>query len=127
MITRPFKLSDWKEVNDIWLKYHATNFGLPPISQTCFTEVTEHEGKIICAGIIHLIPEAIIVMDLDSPIGPRIRAIEALLERGKANLHEQGYENLHCFVQDLAFENFLRKRCGFTDVRGKALVSIIEG
>jgi hypothetical protein len=122
MIARALFSSDLEAIDELWRKYHQDSYGLPPIDQTIFEQVVEHEGKIICAGVVHLIPEAIIVMDLEAELQHRIFAIGALLTNGCERLTELEYDQLHAFIQDEKFERYLRKRHGFNDVKGKALV-----
>lgn len=122
MLTKPIRTKqDFLDVDKLWKKFYCDQFGLPSTREIVHTQMSVKDGNVICAGLIRLIPEAIILTDLDADRKDRTTAINNILASGEDFLNKSGIDGLHCFVQSKQFENFLVNKCGFTVCKGTAL------
>ena len=84
--------------------------------------VTDNNDNIIGFGAVQPIFESVIVIDKTQSLADRVAVFEQLLNKAYEEMHEQGISQLHAFVQDTKFENFLIGRYGFVPTKGTALV-----
>src|SRR5690348_4840229 len=83
--------------------------------------VEDTKGRIISGGIIRSISEVILVTDKNINSISRIKALNELLKYGEYVSKKNGRNEIHAFVIDKRFENFLIK-FGFREANGKCLV-----
>jgi hypothetical protein len=116
MKIRPFQDKDWKEVKIIHEKYHEKDFPMPQfLANDCIGKyVVEDNGKIILAGSLHLLVEAIVVTDVSA--APR-QIHEALSKFLTVSTYESKFYQLHCTVFDPKWMKQLVKR-GFQKCKG---------
>lgn len=128
MNVRPLRLVDKKEVDKIYDDYYSDN-EYPDFFKTegpdrfhCTFAVEDDSGKIIVAGGIKTIAEAVVVTDKSLP--PTIR-LDALLQAlGSSIFIAQGmkYQQIHAFVNhDDKYVNTLQK-FGFKLIDAKLLI-----
>lgn len=122
LIIRAIEERDLGEIREIHEKYYREEF-----NEINFREhflcafVIEDEGKIITAGGIRTILEAVAITNKE--INANIR-YQALMKMLQADLHftiNYNYNELHAFVQDPIWRNQLIRK-GFKYTKGDALV-----
>jgi len=84
--------------------------------------ITDDDDNIIGFGAIQPIFESVIVIDKSKSLSVKVNVFEQLLEKAHEEMKEQGITQLHAFVQDIKFENFLIGRYGFVPTVGVSLV-----
>lgn len=100
---------DSAQLYDIWYKYYKDEMSLPDFSKKflCAFAVTEDDGRIITAGGIRLICEAVLLTDKSLPIRTRRKALLQLIEANKFVAGQCGYNNLNAFVGPGDWQNQL--------------------
>lgn len=83
--------------------------------------VEDNKGRIISGGIIRSISEVVLVTDKNVNSISRIKAINELIQYGEYVSKKSGRNEIHAFVTDKRFEDFLIK-LGFRESNGKCLV-----
>ena len=126
MLYHPLRESDLTKVDELYRRFHQDSFGLPSLEYTTMAGVIESKDKLIACGMIRLIPEAIMVLDLSQSPRVRLEAINLLLLNSEFGVIGRQMDGLHAFVQDTHFADLLKSRFGFSDVVGQALVRKVE-
>lgn len=115
--------SDLEKIKEIHRKYYADEFNIPDFNKHFINSfvITDSENNIISAGGIRPILEVVAVTDKDKTVRERVSALNDLLTISAFIAEHDGFDELHCFVQD---ENWLRqlKKKGFVETKGKSLV-----
>lgn len=115
--------SDLEKIKEIHRKYYADEFNIPDFNKHFINSfvITDSENNIISAGGIRPILEVVAVTDKDKMVRERVSALNDLLTISAFIAEHDGFDELHCFVQD---ENWLRqlKKKGFVETKGKSLV-----
>ena len=122
MIYRPLIDSDIPKIDKIYREHHQDSFGIPSLLHSIMAGVITENDKVIAFGMLRLIPEAIMVLDLSQSTRIKTVAVNQLLLNSEFGVANNQLGELHAFVQDPRFANLLIKRFGFTDVIGQALV-----
>lgn len=106
---------------------HLENqFKFPDFSLIQSAYVVEGEnGEVIGFGAVQPIFEAVVVLDQSVSRNDRVKAAELLQGIAETELRSQGVTQIHAFVQDRKFVNFLRRRFGFKSTKGSAMVKVI--
>jgi hypothetical protein len=120
-LLRVYGHRDYQAVDDIYRKYHQDNFGIPNLNHTLRNVVYENDGgRIVGFGMLKLIPEAIMVLDLEATPREKKMALDNLIGHAilTASIHD--YEHVHAFVQG-EFSDRLKKHYGFSKCEGEAI------
>lgn len=121
MIVREIKEEDFKNARIIWEKYYSTEFTFPDfVDQFLCSFVVEEKDSIVCIGGVRTIAEAVILTNKDHSVKLRREAIFRILREGLYSLKNQGYNQLHAFIQDRTWQRHLEK-LGFSETKGKSL------
>jgi len=116
----PIDLAKVKELHE---KHYKEEFSWPDFGKNflgCFTAL-DQEGRIVSAGGVRTISEAIIITDKSLPAGIRR---DALLEMMSASIYVAqhfGYDSIHAFVQEQGWKSHLMKT-GFQPIIGDGLI-----
>lgn len=122
MIIRTIETEDLEEIKQIHACFYASEF--EPINWAkdfLCAFVVEHENKIVTAGGVRTILEAVAVTNKDFSVQQRRDALFKLL---KADVHiakHSGYDAIHAFIQDPTWEKQLLKK-GFRFTKGDSLI-----
>lgn len=120
---RPEEFERLRELHE----QQSSHFAFPNIDIiSSIYVVCDDDGIIVGFGILQPIFESIVVLDQNENIGDRIDAFNQLLTRAEEEMKEQGINEIHAFVQDKKFANLLKKRKGFKNTRGEALVKVVK-
>lgn len=142
MRVRPFSVYDLEKVNRIYQEHHHDNFGAPSLDRTLRAVVVEANendrglgprgdslapsgGEIVAFGMLSLIPEAIMVLDLGQKESVKVKALKSLIHYAKITAKTHGYGGCHAFVQG-DFADKLKEHFGFTECKGQALYLDVE-
>jgi len=121
MIIRPFAPSDAEKINEIFTQHHAGSFSVPPLERGVISGVTTNDASEITGfGIVTLLAEAILVMDLNCSARERKETIEKLIWLAIQGVSGK-MDGIHAFVQDPRFAAVLKKHFGFRTCKGEAL------
>lgn len=122
MIIRPFESSDAEKVNEIYAQHHAGSFSVPPLERGIVSGVVANgRSEITGFGIVTLLAEAILVMDLNCSAREKKETIEKLIWLGLQGVSKAKMDGIHAFVQDPRFAAVLKKHFGFRTCKGEAL------
>lgn len=98
----------------------GTDYEFPDFKKLLTCYVVEHEGEIIGFGGIQAIYEMVLFLDKEKPLPDRVEAVGLMQERAEDECDGQ----VHAFVQHDSFANFLKRRLGYKNTKGKALVKV---
>lgn len=120
---RALKEIDIPELLRIHADYYADEFSFPDFEKKflCAFAATDDDGKIISAGGIRLIPEAVLLTDKGYSVRARRKALFEILSALIYVTEKDGYDQVHAFVQEENWERVLTK-IGFEPAIGKVLV-----
>lgn len=122
MIIRPFDNSDTGKVNEIYAQHHAGDFSVPPLERGVISGVTTNDmDEITGFGIVTLLAEAVLVMDLNCPTREKKETIDKLLWLAIQGVSKANMDGIHAFVQNPRFAAVLKKHYGFRTCKGEAL------
>lgn len=115
--------NDFKELRAIWEKFYAEEFEFPDFVShfLCGTIVVNDDNRIITAGGVRTIAEAVVMTDKDQPVKDRREALYKMLNVFLYNAHVNKYHEMHAFIQEPSWREILEKR-GFRLTKGNALV-----
>ena len=119
---RPLQDKDIGKINEIYEKYHMGHFGIPPIHNTLCGVVVDDLDVVLGFGMVRLIPEVIMVLDLGRDKKDKCAALKELMQEAVFEISRSDYDSLHAFVQDKSFAEILKKHYGFKTVKGEALI-----
>lgn len=122
MIIRPFKESDVGAIERIHEKFHSYGFSMPDISEAYAHVVAEEDGQVLAYGQIRDITESIMVLDHSIQKRKRVEALAGLMREAIFSATNRGADQIHAFVQDQSFEDVLKRKFGYKECKGKALV-----
>lgn len=117
-LRRP-KIEDLPDIHQVADKY---DFVLP--TQFQHAAVVEHENRVIAFGLLREIIEAIIVVDGKDRV--KVESIKHLIEVGKRDARELGYNEIHTFIDNPDFADILIEHFGFRRVAGEFLLLKLE-
>lgn len=126
MIIRRPKANELNKLIELH-KQLEDQFEFPDLEFVCSLAVAELDGEIIGFGALQPIYECTLILNKEKPISTRFEAINKLKDFVEWELSNQGIKQYHAFVQDKKFFNFLKKRFGFKNTKGTALVKVING
>jgi len=115
--------ADMMKLREIHEKYYAHEFEFPEFHKhflSYFASVDDESGKLITAGGVRLITEAVLITDKDASVKSRRKALYEMLAGCNFVTSRNDYDQLHCFIQDEDWLNQLIK-VGFSRCRGTAL------
>lgn len=122
---RELRTTDIEELKRIHEKYYKDEFDFPNFFKFLCAYVVEEEGKIITAGGIRTIVECIGITNKDLSVRERRNGLGYILNASKYFTQRNGFEQLHCFVQDESWMKHLLNS-GFKKTTGQSLVLEIE-
>lgn len=119
---RKFKDTDIAELKRIHQQYKE-EFPLSVFDDWNFLGLftAEEDGRIILAGGVRTIAEAVIVTDKTASTRQRREAFYKAMDVSNYLCNTNNYSELHAFVQDESWLRVMVKR-GFKVAKGKALV-----
>ena|SRR5688572_1849966 len=122
MIIRELRPDDLEELKRIHAKHYTNEFNFPNFNEHFLCAyVVEQDGKIITVGGIRTIMEVIAITDKDESTRKRIEALKYIYSASLYFAEQEGYKELHAFIQDKAWMKHLKK-FNFKDTKGHALV-----
>jgi hypothetical protein len=113
---------DFQPVDSLWKKHHAENFGLPSSKHNVTSAVVENDGKVVGFGLVKVLAEAIMVLDLDVSVPDRLTAMQMLMDEAIRACKDYGIEQLHVFVKDERLSRLLQNKYAFSKVSDEVLV-----
>jgi hypothetical protein len=120
---RELRPDDLEKLKFIHEKYYKEEFNFPDFSRHFLCAyVVERNGKIITAGGIRTIIECITITDKDLSVRERRDGLGYILNASRYFTKRNGYNELHCFVQDNNWMKHLLDS-GFTTTAGISLVT----
>lgn len=122
MIIRAIEKNDEDKIEAIRNKFYDHEFGPIDFRDNFICAfVVEEEGRIITAGGVRTIAEAIAVTNKDFTPYKRRQALMKMLLADAHIARMSGYDSLHAFIQDQYWAEHLVKK-GFRHTKGDALV-----
>lgn len=89
------------------------DFDLPNLANAAHGVAVDEKNRVVGYGIVKLMAEAILVLDLERSKKRRLSALEVLLKSAMMDCAEQQIPQLHVFVQDEQFAELLQNHFGF--------------
>ncbi len=122
---RAFRESDFDQIKSIHEKFYGNEFSLTDFAKNhiaSFTVTDDNDiDKIVCAGAVRTIAEVVLITNKSYSLRARRYALYNVLEASSFLSQQNGYDELHAFVQDPTWENQLLK-VGFKKTKGNSLV-----
>jgi hypothetical protein len=120
MKVRVYSNEDFNRVDEIYRKFHDSNFGIPNLYNTLRAVIVEENEEISGFGMLKLIPEAIMVLDLNRSPKIKTLTLSSLIQTALSTAKSNGYDGFHSFVKG-DFSDKLEKHFSFRETEGKAL------
>jgi len=107
--------------------YYAEEMPMPDFKSNyhCIYSITDDNDKPIVIGGVKPIAEVIILTDKGRHIKDKVPALHKMLEAALFTARVHHHEQIHCAIQDQAYERHLKK-IGFRSVKGNFLVLDVE-
>lgn len=121
MIIRLMNEDDIPAIVNIWKQFYESEFSIEEFNSGNYKNifVVEEDGKIIIAGGVRMIPEAVMVTNKNENFHVRIEALYKMLD-ALTFVAGRDSKQLHAFVQDEVWKKFLLKQ-GFQSTKGTPL------
>lgn len=116
---------DVKDIDRIWRKHHAEAFGVPSLDNSVAHTITLKDGKILAGGMLKALGELVMILDLDAPVGARVRALTMLLDQAEKEARTHGFEQTHIFTNE-KFARVLEDHYGYRRVKDVVLVKEVS-
>lgn len=84
--------------------------------------VIVNEGEVVGFGVVKILAEATMVLDIDKPKVDRIVAMQKLMDEAIRGCNESGIEQMHVFVKNPLLVRLLQRKFGFKVISDTALV-----
>ncbi len=121
MIIRRPKVTEWQKLRDIHASLQG-QFIFPDFSDISSVFVAVEDEEIIGFGALLPIYEAVLVLDQTKDRSVRAKALSLLHDKGNEELKAKGVNQMHIFVQNKSFLNYMKKRFNYIYTKGTALV-----
>lgn len=123
MNIRLLKLEDEQELREIHAKYYSEEFTFDDFTRGFLISfaVEDESGRIISAGGLRPLVEAVIMTDKSHSVRDRREALYNMLAAFVLAGMERKIDSIHAFIQDEDWLNHL-KQIGFKETKGKSLV-----
>lgn len=120
---RGIETKDFEALQEIHRKFYAHEFDFPNFYKHFINvfAITDSSNNIISVGGIRPILEVVALTDKNRGCREKVSALTDLLTISAFIAEHDGFDELHCFVQDEKWMNQLKKK-GFEETRGKSLV-----
>jgi hypothetical protein len=119
---RSIRDEDLPHIRQLHANFFANEFQMPDFKEKYHcVYVMEHNGKIVVVGGVRPIAESVTITDKSMPATTKVEALRRILTAHLFTAGKEGYNQLHCFVQDPTWQKHLKK-IGFRDTAGRALV-----
>lgn len=120
---RGIEFEDLGKIKEIHEKFYSQEFNLPDFHKHFINAfaITDINNDIITVGGVRPILEVVALTDKSKGTKDRIGALNDLLTISAFVADHDGFDELHCFVQDENWLNQLKKK-GFVETKGKSLV-----
>jgi hypothetical protein len=114
---------DLEKIKEIHNKFYSNEFNLPDFNKHFINSyvITNSDNNIVSVGGIRPILEVVAITDKDMLVKERLSALGDLLTISAFIAEHDGFDELHCFVQDEIWLKQLKKK-GFSETKGKSLV-----
>ena len=98
---RAIELGDFAGVHNIWKKYYESQFAFPDfLNYMCAFVVCDDQERIITAGGIKPIAEALLITDKSVGTMTRSRAFGEMRAALEFVARTKGFNNLYAFIKD---------------------------
>lgn len=118
---RTYEPRDLKRLLEIHEKYHKDSFEFPDLESAFAHIVLEKDGELVAFGMVRLLVESIMLLDLGLSTREKGDAVEQLLLEADFQASRHGFTQNHVFVQG-PFAEALVNHYGFRRCKGEALV-----
>lgn len=125
---RQLKSKDSRQIDIIYRKYHQEDFYIPKLDSFTLSAgvVVDDKDDVVAFGMVRLIPEVIMVMDLGRSKRTKVTALRELMSVAIMDTVRAGLDSLHAFVQDNGFSHLLKKHYGFRSCTGEAIITEVK-
>lgn len=123
---RPVREADLEIVNQIWLKHHKGDYGVPSMANVIDSRVIEGHRNVVGFGMVKLFAEGVIVLDKDVPLTTRAKSIIIGIDHALDMVKAAGLEQFHVFTNDPHYIEVLKKHWGFRTAPGTVLYKEVE-
>ena len=118
-------VTDLENIKMIHDEHYKNEFEFPDFSKFTGVFVAEDDdNRIVTAGGIKPIIESVIITDKSYNVNERVRALHKILDISEFMTRAQGFDQLHCFVQDELWCRQLENH-KFQATKGRSLVLIL--
>lgn len=113
---------DLERLDEIYREHHEDDFGVPSLSNTITSASAVEGDKIIGYGLVKILAEATMVLDLNESVEDRLEAMKLLMHEAIRACVTKDIKQLHVFVKDKKLVRLLHKKYGFNEVSGTTMV-----
>ena len=125
MKIRNLRKDDLQSIDRIYRQYHENDFSLPSLGNTVTSAVVESANGIVGFGVVKVLAEAMMVLDMEESKSWRLEALQLLMDEAIRACHERGIEQLHVFVKNPSLVRLLSQKYGFTIIDDTTMVRSI--
>lgn len=125
---RPLRQDDIPKLSKLHQKFFTDEFSIYDFLDKILNPVAitdDNDEKIIVAGGIRPIMEAVAITNKDINIKERRYALYSLLQALTHTASKCNYSQIHAFIQDPKWQQHLEK-VGFRETKGKSLVIEVQ-
>src|SRR4029077_13259256 len=111
---RAIEQNDFGTIHEIWKKYYETQFPFPDfMNYLCAFVVCDDQNRIVTAGGIKLMAEALLITDKNMPLMTRSKAFREMRAALEFMARTRDFNNLYAFIKDDPSWSTILKRVGF--------------
>ena|SRR5215510_6628025 len=121
MTPRLMKEHDKVQLRRIHEEFYKEEFPFSHFDNFQASFTVEKDGRIVTAGGIRPLAEAIILTDKEFSTKERRAALHIMFQMQAFAAGKLGYSHLHAFVQDESWQHCLKK-IGFREPKGNCLI-----
>lgn len=123
MTIRSIEVSDLEAIKKIWENHYKNEFEFPDFvtNYLCSFVVVDENDNIIAISGLRTIVECVTLTNKVYNLEVKLEALNRVLTVSGHLTSQLGYDQIHAFVQDKVWEEFMKK-AGFHSTKGSALV-----
>lgn len=125
MKARAIEPQDTLQLLNIHNQFYKSEFAFPELLSNknyLIYTIADENNKVITTGILRALLEIVEITDLSRPVEMRKDALIKSLGIAQAFAVNNEFEHIHAFVQDKEWANILKRKAGFSPVKGEVLI-----
>ena len=119
-------MDQYEQIAKIYNEQYLDKFEFPDLSKSIgnFTEKDDSD-KVILFGSLQLIPEIVLITDMNSSLRARHKALYSFLDKVENSAKQAGFNQVHIFPEDDKIWQRRLQKDGFKPTKYPAFVKLI--